>query len=117
MPTTKTKPIPRSMRRWREVRAIQSAVAAHWGLSVEELLADGREEPRNTARQIAMYFARKLTKCSSYEIAGFFGKKDHWTIIHGAKAIEARILTESKLAVLVAYLETKTSAALNRPLP
>ncbi len=38
-------------------------------------------------RQVAMYLARRITRHSLEEIGGFFGGRDHSTVLHGVKKI------------------------------
>jgi chromosomal replication initiator protein len=48
-------------------------------------------------RQIAMYLCKSLTTFSYPEIGKNFGGKDHTTVMHGVKKIEALLVTDQKL--------------------
>ena len=48
-------------------------------------------------RQIAMYLCKSLTTFSYPEIGKNFGGKDHTTVMHAVKKIEALLVTDQKL--------------------
>ena len=48
-------------------------------------------------RQIAMYFCKAITSFSYPEIGKAFGGKDHTTVMHAVKKIEALLLVDQKL--------------------
>ena len=60
-------------------------------IKVSELKSDKRLKALVVPRQIAIYLCRELTKASYPEIGEKFGGKDHSTIIHSVKKIEALI--------------------------
>ena len=41
-------------------------------------------------RQIGMWFARNLTRHSLEEIGGYFGGRDHTTVIHAIKSVDKK---------------------------
>jgi chromosomal replication initiator protein len=59
------------------------------GFSVEALRGKSRQRPLVTARQMAMYVFRELTDLSYPAIARLFGGRDHTTVIHAVRRIEA----------------------------
>ena len=67
---------------------IQNLVASHFNLNIQELLSPRRSRSLARPRQIAMYFAKKLTTRSLPEIGREFSNRDHTTIIHSVKTIE-----------------------------
>ncbi|MGN0854212.1 MAG: chromosomal replication initiator protein DnaA [Kiritimatiellia bacterium] len=78
------------------VKEIQEAVANKYSVSVEHILSSDRTASIVTPRQLAMYIARKYTPKSLQEIAEVF-KRKHATILHGVKAISARLDVEEDL--------------------
>ena len=54
-----------------------------------------------------MYLARKRTKATFAEIAAGFGGRDHSTVVHAVKQVEARRLTDFEFATLVDGLAEK----------
>ena len=68
-----------------------ATTAKEFGLDREELLARTHRQTAVTARQVAMYLARKLTGHSLPEIGRRFGGRDHTTVLHAIKKIEAQL--------------------------
>jgi chromosomal replication initiator protein len=81
-----------------DARAIQEAVAAQRGITVEAMLSPNRAAPVVRARQIAMYLTRQLTESSLPEIAAAFNRRDHTTVIHAVRRVERRALEDAALA-------------------
>ncbi len=52
----------------------------------------GKRRNRSVAfpRQVCMYLARQLTPLSLDEIGGYFGRRDHTTVLHAIQTIQAR---------------------------
>ena len=67
---------------------IQRTVAAHFGISIADLLGEKRTKNIAVPRMVAMFLCRELTKCSSNEIGAAFGK-NHATILNAEKKIPA----------------------------
>lgn len=79
---------------------IISEVAAYYNLSESNLRSNARDRNTARARQISMYMIRKLTTLSLEDIAAEFGK-DHTTVMHSIRKIEANIKTSSELQTVV----------------
>jgi chromosomal replication initiator protein len=69
---------------------IQAAVAAHFGLSVDDLESPARSARLAVPRQIAMYLARELGSGSLQEIGGAFGGRNHTTVVHACTQVKRR---------------------------
>ncbi|MGY4396569.1 chromosomal replication initiator protein [Sphingomonas sp. UYAg733] len=68
---------------------IQKAVSAHFELKPIDLVSARRAVVVARPRQIAMYLAKRLTTRSLPEIGRKFGGRDHSTVIHAVRRIEA----------------------------
>ncbi len=68
---------------------IQKACAAHYRIDHAEMRSQRRARAVARPRQIAMYLAKKMTPRSLPEIGRIFGGRDHSTVIHAVKTIEA----------------------------
>jgi len=66
---------------------IMNAVAAHYGLTVDDLSGNSRVAHIATARQVAMYICREQTNLSLPKIGQLFGNRDHTTVMYAAKKI------------------------------
>lgn len=76
---------------------ILGATAAHFSLSISELLSERRTSDVVRPRQIAMYLAKRLTLRSLPQIGLRLGKRDHTTILHGVRKIEAKLKTDPEI--------------------
>lgn len=85
---------------------IQRAVAEHFGIKMVDMSSKERSRSVALPRQIAMYLCRKMTRASLPEIATAF-EKTHATVIHGCKAIQNRLDTESDLKSAVQEIVRK----------
>ena len=81
-----------------DLDSIQTRVAEHYGLSVADLVGPGRARAVARPRQVAMYLAKTLTERSLPEIGRSFGGRDHTTVIHGVRRIEALRGTDERIA-------------------
>ena len=86
--------------------AIISAVAEHYGLSVKDLKAPGRQQALVQPRQVAMFLACKLTTDSLLSIGKAFERK-HTTVFYGSQQIQTRLSVEQDLKNEIAQLVTK----------
>ena len=72
---------------------IVSLVTECFNVKVSELQSKRRTNSITFPRQIAMYIARQVTRHSLEEIGGFFGGRDHSTVIYAVEKI-AQLMTE-----------------------
>lgn len=70
---------------------IISVVAEHFGVKPEDIVSKKRNSEFVLPRQVVMYLCRELTNVSQINIGKILGKKDHTTVIHGVKKIEAEM--------------------------
>jgi chromosomal replication initiator protein len=70
---------------------IQSLVAAHYQLSVDQLKSASRTSRISWPRQVAIHLARDLTDASLPEIGRAFGGRNHATVVHACKRVSARL--------------------------
>jgi chromosomal replication initiator protein len=91
----------------RTVDQVQQLVAERFHLKQEDLVHRGRTSRVRLPRQVAMYLSRKGTKATYAEIAAGFGGRDHSTIMHAVKCVEARRHEEPEFAALVDELAEK----------
>ncbi|MDX3910066.1 MAG: chromosomal replication initiator protein DnaA [Sphingobium sp.] len=71
------------------VDEIQKACAAHYRIDPAEMRSKRRARAIARPRQVAMYLAKKMTPRSLPEIGRIFGGRDHSTVIHAVRTIEA----------------------------
>ncbi|MGD9409411.1 MAG: chromosomal replication initiator protein DnaA, partial [Thiohalocapsa sp.] len=71
------------------IENIQKTVASYYKLRVSDLTSAKRTRNIARPRQVAMALAKELTKASLPEIGDAFGGRDHSTVIHATRKIEA----------------------------
>ncbi len=71
------------------IEDIQRVVARHYNVSRADLLSSRRTANVVRPRQVAMYLAKILTLRSLPEIGRRFGGRDHTTVLHAVRKIEA----------------------------
>jgi hypothetical protein len=83
---------------WLSIEEIQTAVARHCKVAHADLISARRTADIVRPRQIAMYLAKNLTPNSLPVIGRQFGGRDHTTVLHAARKIEALRLRDNNLA-------------------
>lgn len=66
---------------------IREYVAREYNVSIEEMLSDSRTQNVTLPRHVAMYLIRELTDKTFKEIASFFERKDHGSVIHAGTKV------------------------------
>ena len=90
---------------------IQKVVCDSLDLPVESIQMTSRKREIVQARQLSMYFAKKITKSSLAVIGMQCGNKDHATVLHACKTIENLRQTDRYIRGLVDELEKKFKEA------
>ena len=86
---------------------IQKVVCDYLELPVESIQLTSRKREIVQARQLSMYFAKKITKSSLAVIGAQCGNKDHATVLHACKQIENLRQTDRYMRTMVDELEKK----------
>ncbi len=81
-----------------KIEDIQKLVANHYNVSRADILSSRRTATVVRPRQIAMYLSKALTLRSLPEIGRRFGGRDHTTVLHAVRKIEALSGKEAALA-------------------
>ena len=81
-----------------KIEDIQKLVASHYNVSRADILSSRRTATVVRPRQIAMYLSKALTPRSLPEIGRRFGGRDHTTVLHAVRKIEALCGKETALA-------------------
>ncbi len=86
------------------IRTIQKRVAAHYGVAVDDLLTARRTARFVRPRWVAMYLAKAMTGRALPTIGRCFGGRDHTTVLHAVRSLQAMIDADAVLAAEVAGL-------------
>lgn len=90
--------ILRSSERKVTVEEIQRKVSDHYNIRLSDMIGPKRLRTIARPRQVAMYLAKTMTTRSLPEIGRRFGGRDHTTILHGVRKVEALRAADSQLA-------------------
>jgi chromosomal replication initiator protein len=86
---------------------IQKVVCDYFGLPLESINSKTRKREIVQARQLAMYFSKKLTKASLATIGMHCGNKDHATVLHACRTVNNLIDTDKQFRNYVEELDKK----------
>ncbi len=70
---------------------IITLTAEMFGFDIDQIVGGSRRRPLVDARQVAMYVTRNMTDLSFPDIGKEFGSRDHTTVMHACRKIEARM--------------------------
>ncbi|WP_320056299.1 chromosomal replication initiator protein DnaA [Desulfuromonas thiophila] len=88
------------------IEDIQKKACQHFNIKISDLKSSKRAKKYVVPRQISMYLCRQLTDCSYPEIGEHFGGKDHSTVIHSIKKIEAEMETNQILKNIIRNIKS-----------
>ena len=89
------------------IEYIQKVVSDYFQMDVETLQSKTRKRHIVQARQLAMFFAKKLTKASLASIGTQIGKRDHATVLHACKTVNNLSTTDKQFKKFVEDLDKK----------
>ncbi len=88
---------------------IQKVVSDYFEMDVATLQSKTRKRHIVQARQLAMFFAKKLTKASLASIGSQIGKRDHATVLHACKTVDNLAETDKQFRKYIDDLSKKLS--------
>tara|TARA_B110000438_G_C15789622_1_gene640027 strand:- start:159 stop:1589 length:1431 start_codon:yes stop_codon:yes gene_type:complete len=91
------------------IEYIQKVVCDYFDLPIELMKSKTRKREVVQARQIAMYFSKKMTKSSLANIGMHCGGKDHATVLHACRTVNNLSETDKNFRAYLADLEKKLS--------
>lgn len=83
---------------------IVEAVTEYFNVKLQDLQSRRRYKSITEPRQICMYLARKRTRFSLEEIGGYFGGRDHTTVMHSIEVVKGRIESEDGFSAQINHL-------------
>ncbi len=88
---------------------IQKIVSSYFEIDVATLQSNTRKRHIVQARQLAMYFSKKMTKSSLASIGSQIGRRDHATVLHACKTVDNLADTDKQFRRYVDDLSKKLS--------
>ena len=81
--------------------AIQEVVAKYFNINPKDLKGSKRSNDLAYPRQIAMYLCRDIAQMQLSKIGECFGKRDHTTVMHACRKIDAEIKENGNTKLIV----------------
>jgi len=89
------------------LKQIAALAAKYFSVRLADLRGPSRRRLVVTARDVAMYLARRLTGESLKQIGEFFGGRDHSTVMHGCRKMEGLLKTDASVRQAMQWLQQK----------
>lgn len=94
-------------RRQITIQQILDAVTQYYNVRLGDLQSKKRQKSIAFPRQVCMYFARKFTRYSLEEIGGYFGGRDHTTVLHAVRTVKQDIRQTAQVAEQISQIENR----------
>ena len=86
---------------------IIAAVTAHYGVRLSDLQSKKRAHSITLPRQVCMFLARSYTNHSLAEIGGYFGGRDHSTVLYATDKIGKLLDIDAELRLAVREMRSE----------
>ncbi len=87
------------------LQIVIDAVTRFYSVKLSDLQSKRRHKSITEPRQVCMWLARQHTRFSLEEIGGYFGGRDHTTVMHSIRMVEQRMELEAQFAEQIQTLE------------
>jgi chromosomal replication initiator protein len=91
------------------IQQILDAVTKYYNVRLPDLQSKKRHKSIAFPRQVCMYLARRHTQYSLEEIGGYFGGRDHTTVLHAVRTVDGDAKTDPRIANQITHLEGQLS--------
>ena len=89
------------------IQQIFDAVTKYYNVRLSDLQSKKRHKSIAFPRQVCMYLARRHTRYSLEEIGGYFGGRDHTTVLHAVRTVDEDTKDDREIARQITHLETQ----------
>src|SRR4051812_6483513 len=91
------------------IQQIIDAVTGYYNVRTSDLQSKKRHKSIAFPRQVCMYFARKHTRYSLEEIGGYFGGRDHTTVLHAVRTVTEDMKNDPQISEQINHIEGQLS--------
>lgn len=88
-----------------DMKRITEVVADHFGITRRDIYSRRRTAKIVLPRQIAMYLAKTVTLKSLPEIGRQLGGRDHTTVLHAVRKVEALASSKPEFAAIIVTIK------------
>jgi hypothetical protein len=92
------------------IQAIMDAVTKYYNVRLSDLQSKKRHKSIAFPRQVCMYLARKHTRYSLEETGGYFGGRDHTTVLHAVRTVNEAAQADAQIAEQLRYIESQLTS-------
>jgi chromosomal replication initiator protein len=89
------------------IQQIFDAVTKYYNVRLSDLQSKKRHKSIAFPRQVCMYLARRHTRYSLEEIGGYFGGRDHTTVLHAVRTVDDDVKNDKEIANQLTHLESQ----------
>ena len=93
------------------IQQIIDGVTKYYNVRVSDLQSKKRHKSIAFPRQVCMFLARKYTRYSLEEIGGYFGGRDHTTVLHAVRTVDRDVKDDREVAKQITHLEAQLNGA------
>src|SRR5947208_13125834 len=93
------------------IQQIFDAVTKYYNVKMSDLQSKKRHKSIAFPRQVCMYLARRHTRYSLEEIGGYFGGRDHTTVLHAARTVDGDCKEDPEINRQLSHIEGQLSGA------
>ena len=80
------------------IQQIFDVVTKYYNVQLSDLQSKKRHKSIAFPRQVCMFLARRHTRYSLEEIGGYFGGRDHTTVLHAVRTVDADTKADREIA-------------------
>jgi chromosomal replication initiator protein len=91
------------------IQQIFDAVTKYYNVRLSDLQSKKRHKSIAFPRQVCMFMARRHTRYSLEEIGGYFGGRDHTTVMHAVRTVEKDRTDDKEIADQLNHIEGELS--------
>lgn len=87
------------------IQMILDVVTKYYNVRLSDLQSKKRHKSIAFPRQVCMFLARRYTRYSLEEIGGYFGGRDHTTVLHAVRTVDADVKNDKEVAEQLTQIE------------
>jgi chromosomal replication initiator protein len=87
------------------IQQILDAVTKYYNVRLSDLQSKKRHKSIAFPRQVCMFLARRHTRYSLEEIGGYFGGRDHTTVLHAVRTVDGDCKDDREIAKQIATID------------
>jgi chromosomal replication initiator protein len=91
------------------IQNILDVVTKYYNVKMSDLQSKKRHKSIAFPRQVCMFLARRHTRYSLEEIGGYFGGRDHTTVLHAVRTVTGDQSSDPQIAEQLNHIESQLS--------